>query len=160
MSWQAELMGCVPCRILEHAGRLAATRAADAFKTWSALSLHVAAVMVWTPQQTSAFLDHLTTDRLSALFETIAATGMRRAEACGLERTDLDLDSAVITVSATRVQIDWDVQDETPKSDAGQRDITLDRRTVSVLRAHLARQAAERLAWGRSVDRERAGVHT
>ncbi|MGO9082886.1 MAG: tyrosine-type recombinase/integrase [Streptosporangiaceae bacterium] len=40
------------------------------------------------------------------------------------------------------------MQDETPKSGAGQRDIALDQRAVATLRAHLARQAADRLAWG------------
>ena len=72
----------------------------------------------------------------------------RRAEACGLRRPDLDLDAGLIIVSATRVQIGWDVADESPKSQAGQRDIALDQRTIAALRAHLARQSAERLAWG------------
>jgi len=133
----------------EHA-RQAAEAHADPFRVWRDLSLRPGPVMVWTPEQTGAFLDHATGDRLSALFETIADSGMRRAEACGLRRADLDLDAGTITVSATRVQIGWDVQDETPKSEAGHRDIPLDQRTVTVLRAHLARQAAERLAWGQA----------
>jgi integrase len=121
---------------------------ADAFKVWRDISLRPGPVMVWTPAQTGAFLDHVVGDRLSALFEIIVATGMRRAEACGLRRSDLDLDAGMVAVCATRVQIGWAVQDETPKSDAEHRDISLDWRTLAVLRAHLARQAAERLAWG------------
>lgn len=132
----------------EHARRITADPAADPFRLWCDVSLRPGPVMVWTPQQTGAFLDYAANDRLTALFETIAATGMRRAEACGLHRSDIDLDAALLTVSATRVQVGWDVQDETPKSEAGRRDIALDRRTVAMLRAHLARQAADRLAWG------------
>src|SRR5258706_2219667 len=132
----------------EHARRLAADRGADPFKVWCDLSLRPGPVMVWTQRQTGAFLDLAASDQLAAIFETIAATGMRRAEACGLRRTDVDLNAAVITVTSTRVQVGWDVQDETPKSDAGSREISLDQRTAAVLRTHLARQAADRLAWG------------
>jgi integrase len=132
----------------EHARRMAENPSADPFKVWRDASLRPGPVMVWIPEQTGAFLDHAAGNRLAAMFETIAATGMRRSEACGLGRADTDLDGGVITVSATRVQIGWDVQEETPKSEAGQRDIALDQRTVAVLRAHLARQAADRLAWG------------
>jgi len=132
----------------EHARRMTENPSADPFKVWRDASLRPGPVMVWTPKQTGAFLDHAAGDRLAAMFETLAATGMRRAEACGLRRADTDLDVGVLTVSVTRVQIGWDVQEETPKSDAGRRDIALDQRTAAVLRAHLAHQAADRLAWG------------
>ncbi|HEY2641569.1 MAG TPA: hypothetical protein VGI66_17000 [Streptosporangiaceae bacterium] len=114
--------------------------------------------MVWTPQQAGAFLDHAAGDRSSALFETVAATGMRRAEVCGLPRADVDLHAGVITVRATRIAMGREVHDDTPKSEAGRRDIALDERTITVLRAHFARQAAERLAWGEA-GRVRTGVH-
>jgi len=41
-----------------------------------------------------------------------------------------------------------EVREETPKSEAGRRDITLDTATAAVLRPHRAHHAAERLAWG------------
>src|SRR5215469_5724045 len=104
--------------------------------------------MVWTPRQTGAFLDHAASDRLSALLETVAATGMRRAEVCGLPRADVNLANGVITVRATRIAMGRTVHEDTPKSDAGRRDIALDQRMSAVLRGYFGRQAAEHLAWG------------
>ncbi|MFI6061650.1 hypothetical protein [Streptomyces sp. NPDC051286] len=39
----------------------------------------------WEPAELGAFLDHIGTHRLGALFEVIAGTGLRRGEACGLQ---------------------------------------------------------------------------
>jgi integrase len=76
----------------DHACRVAEADAkADPFKIWCDKSLRPGPVMVWMPAQTGAFLDHASDDRLSALFEMLAATGMRRAEACGLPRADVNL---------------------------------------------------------------------
>ena len=91
----------------EHARRMTENPSADPFKVWRDASLRPGPVMVWAPEQTGAFLDHAAGDRLAAMFETLAATGMRRAEACGLRREDTDLDVGVLTVSVTRVQIGW-----------------------------------------------------
>jgi len=74
---------------------------ADRFKAWRDASRRPGPVMVWTPQQAGAFLDYATADRLSALYETVAATGVRRAEVCGLRWADVDLAAGVITVMAT-----------------------------------------------------------
>jgi integrase len=40
-------------------------------------------VMVWTPTQLGAFLDHAHHDRLYALWHVVAHRGVRRGEACG-----------------------------------------------------------------------------
>jgi integrase len=40
-------------------------------------------VMLWTPQQTGAFLDFVAEDRLYAMWHLIAFRGLRRGEACG-----------------------------------------------------------------------------
>ncbi|WKX72157.1 tyrosine recombinase XerC [Streptomyces sp. XD-27] len=40
-------------------------------------------VMVWTPEHTGLFLDHVAEGRLYALFRLIAFRGLRRGEACG-----------------------------------------------------------------------------
>jgi integrase len=124
----------------DHARRAAADPAADPFKVWCDLSLRPGPVMVWTPQQTGTFLDHAATDRLAAVFEVIAATGMRRAEACGLRRADVDLDAGRLG----RAGRDTEVRRRQP----GHRARSPHSRTAAVLRAHLARQAADRLAWG------------
>jgi site-specific recombinase XerD len=48
----------------------------------------------------------------------------------------------------SRVVVNHKVLDGTPKSERSERLIGLDGATVSALRAHKARQSAERLAWG------------
>jgi hypothetical protein len=56
-------------------------------------------VMIWTPAQTGAFLDHVADDELYALFHLVALRGLRRGEACGLRWIDVDLTSRTITVA-------------------------------------------------------------
>jgi integrase len=108
--------------------------------------------MVWTPQQTGAFLDHVddVDDRLAALYHLITSTGLRRGEACGLHWDDLDLDAATLTVRWQIVQHGWATAMDTPKTDDSEAAVTLDDETVAVLRAHRARQRRERLAAGRA----------
>ena len=120
----------------------------DRFKSWRHASLRPAAVMVWTPEQTGRFLDSVTGDRLSALFELAAATGMRRGELAGLQWSDVDLDDGTVTIAHARVTVGWKVVDEKPKSDAGHRTVAIDKQTVKALRRHRAQQSSERLAWG------------
>jgi integrase len=106
-------------------------------------------VMVWTPEQLGAFLDVAEQDRLYALFHLVAHRGLRRGEACGLAWADVDLDKGRVTVRLQLVQLGWEVYEDTPKSDAGDRTVALDAGTVAVLRAHRRRQLAGRLDGGR-----------
>jgi len=101
-------------------------------------------VMVWTPQQTGAFLDAIEGDRLYPLYALAAFTGLRRAELAGLPWSETDLDAGLITVRETRP--DDDVDD--PKSEAGERTVALSADTVALLRAWRKQQREERLAWG------------
>jgi integrase len=112
------------------------------------MSLRPAPVMIWVPGQTGRFLDHAARHRLTALYELIVATGIRRGEACGLSWADLDLEAAEMHVGSERVQVGWQVVAAEPKSEAGKRTIALDKATVTVLRAHRKRQMEDRLAWG------------
>lgn len=101
-------------------------------------------VMVWTPQQTGAFLDAIEDDRLYPAYALAAFTGLRRAELAGLPWSETDLEAGLIMVRETRP--DDDVDD--PKSEAGQRPVALSADTVALLRAWRRRQREERLAWG------------
>ncbi|WP_112104913.1 site-specific integrase [Parafrankia sp. Ea1.12] len=107
-------------------------------------------VMVWTPAQTGAFLDHAEAqnDRYYELFHLIAHRGPRRGEACGIHWTDLDLDEASLTIRWQITQHGADTEMGAPKSDAGDRQISLDTATVTVLRQRRARQNAHRLSHG------------
>jgi integrase len=57
------------------------------------------------PAELGRLLDHLAADDLGALFETLAATGLRRGEALGLRWFDVDLERGVITVRRQLVQL-------------------------------------------------------
>ncbi|MBL7486513.1 site-specific integrase [Frankia sp. AgB1.9] len=105
-------------------------------------------VMVWTPIQVGAFLDHAETDDLYALYHLIAHRGLRRGEACGLHWADLDLTHGSLTVRWQIVQEGKGTQLKKPKSDAGDRQIPLDIGTVRALREHRTRQNARRLEAG------------
>lgn len=120
---------------------------ADAFGIWRSMAMRPAPVMVWTPQDTGAFLDYAARHRLSALFDLAASTGARRGELCGLRWTDVDLQDKTVTIAIERVQVGWDVVEDEPKSESSQRPIPLDSATVTALRRHRKQQLADRLAW-------------
>ncbi|GAB2491880.1 hypothetical protein GCM10026982_15660 [Nocardiopsis aegyptia] len=117
------------------------------FKTWRSVE-RPSPVMVYTPPQTGAFLDHAVEHRLYAAFHLIAFRGLRRGEAAGLRWPDVDLDAGTVTPSRQRRQIGWEVEEADLKTDGSEATIALDKATVDVLRAHRARQNEERLAWG------------
>ncbi|SEG27809.1 Phage integrase, N-terminal SAM-like domain [Actinacidiphila yanglinensis] len=104
-------------------------------------------VMVWTPQQTGAFLDSVAEDRLYAMWHLIAFRGLRRGEACGQPWSETNLDAHPLTVSAQLVQDGWQVETSEPKTDSGFRVIALDDDTVEVLKGHRERQEADREEW-------------
>jgi integrase len=64
--------------------------------------------------------------------------------ACGLRRTDTDLSQAVTSICWQITQLGWGTEEGAPKSEAGERQVALDKQTVAVLRAHRRRQDAER----------------
>ena len=104
-------------------------------------------VAVWTPVQTGAFLDYAANDRLCAYYHLLVFRGPRRGEGIGLRWPNLDLDAAVMDISEQIVQLGYETEVTTPKSDSDGL-VALDVATVAVLREHQARQAAERDAWG------------
>lgn len=61
--------------------------------------------VVWQPEETGRFLDHVMEDRLSALYELAAYAGLRRAELCGLRWADVDDDDGGLTVRQTIVAV-------------------------------------------------------
>ncbi|GAA1550320.1 tyrosine-type recombinase/integrase [Dactylosporangium maewongense] len=105
-------------------------------------------VMVWTAAHTGAFLDSITEHRLYALFHLVTFVGLRRGEACGLRWVDLDLDDGVATIAEQLFSAAGKVGVGRPKSDAGDRDVALDKATCLVLKAHRKQQREDRLKWG------------
>ncbi|MFG2997249.1 tyrosine-type recombinase/integrase [Streptomyces sp. NPDC048340] len=105
-------------------------------------------VMVWTPEQTGAFLDFVAADRLYAMWHLIAFRGLRRGEACGQPWSETNLDRHSLTVTGQLVQDGWEVDESEPKTDSGFRVVALDDDTVGVLKRHLKQQEADRAEWG------------
>ncbi|WP_406321081.1 tyrosine-type recombinase/integrase [Streptomyces sp. NBC_00519] len=107
-------------------------------------------VMVWTPEQAGQFLDFLadTGERLYGLFHLITFRGLRRGEACGLRRTDRNRAAGTLTIATQLVQDGWEVIENAPKTDSGERVVDLDEYTVEALDDQAARQEAERLTFG------------
>jgi integrase len=118
---------------------------ADAVR-WDLLSRNPAALVdppkpgrraptVWTATQLRAFLAGVAADRLAALYQLAAASGMRLSEVLALRWAGADLAAGYLSVAAA-------------KTAAGRRRVELDPATVAALRAHRRAQAAERLAFG------------
>ncbi|SEG86010.1 Site-specific recombinase XerD [Nonomuraea solani] len=135
--------------------RFAAERAApvqpkkplERFRIWLATP-RPSKVMIWTPAQLGAFLDYAADDRLYALYHLIAFRGLRRGEACGARRVDLDLDEGTLLVAKQLSNVGKAVKEGAPKTDSSDAPIALDSGTVAALRASGARQLEEQRAWG------------
>jgi integrase len=129
---------------------------AERVAAWRATGYIPGTVMIWNPTQTGTFLDHAAEHEpgLYPLYLLIALRGLRRGEACGIRRFDLDLHRKQLTIANQLAQLGWTPVQKKPKSRAGDRTVALDEDTVEVLRAHLRRRnvLAERLgiAWHNS----------
>jgi integrase len=99
------------------------------------------------PQQTGAFLDFIADERLYPLFHLVALRGLRRAEVAGLPWSETDLNAGTITIRETRP--DGGLYIDDPKSESGERTVSLDAATTEILKAWGKQQATERLAAGR-----------
>jgi integrase len=104
---------------------------------------------VWGPEELRAFLRATADDPMAAAWRLLITTGMRRGELLGLRWADLDLGERTATIRQTLVVVNYEVTISEPKTEAGERTLSLDPDTVASLRTHQASQAAERLAMGR-----------
>ncbi|MBH0781351.1 tyrosine-type recombinase/integrase [Nocardia bovistercoris] len=102
--------------------------------------------MVWTPAHLGAFLDAMADHPLYALFWIASHCGLRRGEVCGLKWSDLD--DGVITVERQLVCTPDGIIEDTPKSDASGRSVSVGTAGVKLLTAHRSDQRAELLSWG------------
>lgn len=109
----------------------------------------VAEVRPWSPSEAATFLETASEDRLYALFAVGVALGLRRGELMGLRWEDIDLDARTLRVqrSLARLRSAGFVAGP-PKSARSRRTLPMPTICVDALRAHRARQEAERLAAG------------
>jgi integrase len=87
----------------------------------------------WTAGQLALFLKYTTDDRLCALWELLATTGLRRSEALGLRWCDLDLDEGRLSVRQTLAYVGTRPVLDEPKTDQSRRLIMLEPQTVAAL---------------------------
>jgi integrase len=121
---------------------------------------------IWEPEDTARFLEHVSHDRLSVLYELAAYGGLRRGELCGLRWSDVDADGTGIEVRQTIVELTrsqarpGDLICPTcgrehvgrhfkrPKSRVGRRWVPLAPSAQVALKAHREAQAEERAMFG------------
>ncbi|MEV0623525.1 tyrosine-type recombinase/integrase [Nonomuraea sp. NPDC050404] len=137
----------------DHAGHVDRLKRAREGKRVDPIAAYIGAprpspVMVWTPEQTSAFLAYAPKDRLFALYRLIAVRGLRRGEGVGVRWPDVIFEKSRIGVHWQITQLGWDPIQGTPKTDASDREIAVDAETMAILKQHKKRQAQERLAAG------------
>jgi integrase len=108
-------------------------------------------VRPWEPAELGTFLDFAASDRLGALYELIAMTGLRRGEAVGLTWDDIDVEGGHLTVRRQLVQLGHEVRVGRPKTKSGEdRVVELPAATIGVLLAHRLRQDTDKQAWGKA----------
>jgi integrase len=110
---------------------------------------------VWTPEQARTFLAGTQGHRLGALWAVLTYTGLRLGECLALLWQDVDLDAGTLTVRRTVARIRGAWVESLPKTQAGERVLTLPSAAVAALRHQRARQAGWRLAAGSAwIDQE------
>ncbi len=101
-----------------------------------------------TPAQAHQLLHALKGHRHEALYALMLSTGLRKGEALGLQWKDFDESLGVISV---RRQLKWEggvlITSDT-KTSRSRRTVNLPAPMIAALKAHSARQAADRLAMG------------
>lgn len=111
-------------------------------RRWRETGQKPSPVMVWTPDQFGAFLDHTEGHPLHAFYHLIAFVGLRRGEGVGQEWVDVHLDEGLITVSKEIVQDAWTPYESEPKTDGSAATLSLDSQNIRILRAHKEKQRA------------------
>lgn len=103
---------------------------------------------VWSATQLARFLEHVEGDRLEPLWRFLVVTGCRRGEACGLRWSDVDLDSAAVTIVNQRTLANGRIVEGDVKTVSGARTVALDHDTVTALRSWRRVQRAEIMRLG------------
>jgi integrase len=102
---------------------------------------------VWTPAECVQFLDHHLDHRLRAAWVLAIVVGVRRGELAGLKWNRVDLDRGLLLIHWQRTATSTGVVEKEPKGKS-KRAVALGPAVVAELRAHLARQDAEKVRAG------------
>lgn len=102
----------------------------------------------WSPEQLRAFLHFVADDPYGALWRLAATTGLRRGELAGLRWRDVDFDAGRVVVAQQRAKGGGAVAAGPTKTRRSRRLVSLDERTLEVLRDHRKQQLETRLLVG------------
>lgn len=97
---------------------------------------------VWNADELRTFLQIAESHRLFAFFRLSAYSGARRGELLFLRWSNVDFEKGAIRIQGTAGMVAGKRLEGTPKS-GRERTVSLDKRTLTVLREHQARQEAE-----------------
>ncbi|MGX1668497.1 tyrosine-type recombinase/integrase [Streptomyces sp. NPDC055400] len=115
---------------------------------WKLTGKKPSPVMVWTPDQTGEFLDAAVDHPLYIMWHLMVFRAPRRGEATALPWTEVDMTRGVARiVEQLSTNTAYEVWEDTPKSRAGKRTLTLDHATFALLRAWRDVQKAQRAEW-------------
>lgn len=114
----------------------------------SASSARAPEMRVWQPAELKRFLDATASNNHGPLFRLAAMTGLRRGELCGLRWEDVDLEQAELRVRQSVITVSGKRQFDLVKSARSRRTVSLDQRTIVVLRRHRQTQLEQRVAVG------------
>ncbi len=109
-------------------------------------------VRALSPKAAAEVLAGVRGDRLEALFTVAIACGLRQSEALGLRWDDVDLDGNAMSFQRTIQRVNRSYQVFEPKTKRSRRTFSMPGPVASSLRAHMARQATERLRVGSAWD--------
>lgn len=98
------------------------------------------------------FFQAVADERLEALYVLALTTGMRQGELLALQWPDVDLEQGKVLVRFTLQNIRGKLELAEPKTKSSRRTIPLTDRAIAALRAHRARQLAERMTLGPAWD--------
>ena len=101
----------------------------------------------WSKAEVRKFIAVTSRDWLHAAWR-LSLYGLRRGEVLGLRWSDIDLTAHTLTVSQSRVLVEYNVRLEEPKSCNGHRTLPLDDVLVEALTALRKRQVADSAAAG------------
>ena len=105
--------------------------------------------VVLTPEAANKLLTAAKGMEIETPIMLALSTGLRRGELVGLHWADVNLDAGYLIVTqSVQVVVGKGIVTFAPKTARSRRRIALSRETVSALRVHKARQAAERLRLG------------
>ncbi len=106
-------------------------------------------MIIWTPDETLAFIETAHSHRLFAAFYLAIFTGLRRGEILGLRWQDIDDD--VIRVKQSLTILSGKPHLTTPKTSKGQRSLTVSENVVKILTEHQQLQKSEAVYLGESL---------